>query len=140
MLLSCDRKHDLDAYDFLNSSSAAERWSCARFMWFSTRAISIFSASTRALSSSIDMGSRSCFERATSGSSGLLGKRSSRSTAGIVDPPHRQVNKPGLVAILPSHMKAIVAPPDGEELALVERAVPQPGDGEALIRVVAAGV
>src|SRR3954447_26375 len=71
---------DVDAHDFLNSSSAAERWSCALLMWLSTRAISTLSASTRAFSSSIDIGSRSCFASATSGSSGLLGKRSSKST------------------------------------------------------------
>src|SRR5438093_10581989 len=39
-------------------------------------------------------------------------------------------------------MMAVVAPqPDGaEELALVERPVPQPGPGEVLIRVAAAGI
>jgi putative PIG3 family NAD(P)H quinone oxidoreductase len=39
-------------------------------------------------------------------------------------------------------MMAVVAPqPDGaEELALIERAVPQPGPGEVLVRVAAAGV
>jgi putative PIG3 family NAD(P)H quinone oxidoreductase len=37
-------------------------------------------------------------------------------------------------------MLAIIAPPDGEELALVERPVPRPGPGEVLVRVAAAGV
>jgi NADPH2:quinone reductase len=62
---------------------------------------------------------------------------------GSVDPPHRQVNKRAAVTrSVPSAMLAIVAPqPDGaEELALVERAVPRPGEGEVLIKVAAAGV
>ena len=63
-------------------------------MWASTRAISAFSASIRSFSSSIDIGSRSCFASATSGSSGLLGKRSSRSTAESLTRPSAQVNKP----------------------------------------------
>src|SRR5438309_5614079 len=39
-------------------------------------------------------------------------------------------------------MMAVVAPqPDGaEELALIERPVPQPGPGEVLVRVAAAGI
>ena len=37
-------------------------------------------------------------------------------------------------------MLAVVAPPDGEDLALVERPVPRPGPGEVLVRVAAAGV
>jgi putative PIG3 family NAD(P)H quinone oxidoreductase len=37
-------------------------------------------------------------------------------------------------------MNAVVAPPDGGELALVERPVPQPGAGELLVKVAAAGV
>jgi putative PIG3 family NAD(P)H quinone oxidoreductase len=37
-------------------------------------------------------------------------------------------------------MNAVVAPPDGGELALVERPVPQPAAGEVLIEVAAAGV
>ncbi|HZC38355.1 MAG TPA: NAD(P)H-quinone oxidoreductase [Sphingomicrobium sp.] len=43
---------------------------------------------------------------------------------------------------IPTSMMAVVAPqPDGaEELALVERPVPQPGPGEVLIKVAAAGV
>jgi len=60
--------------------------------------------------------------------------------AGIVDPCRRQVNKPGLVASVPSTMNAVVAPPDGGGLTLVERPVPRPGAGEVLVRVAAAGV
>jgi putative PIG3 family NAD(P)H quinone oxidoreductase len=37
-------------------------------------------------------------------------------------------------------MNAVVAPPDGGELTLVERPVPRPGAGEVLVRVAAAGV
>jgi len=59
-----------------------------------------------------------------------------------VDPHGLAVNKRAAVADIPSTMMCVVAPqPDGaEELALVERPVPQPGPGEALIRVAAAGV
>ncbi len=47
-----------------------------------------------------------------------------------------------MTTTIPATMKAVVAPqPDGaEELALVERPVPRPGEGEVLIRVAAAGV
>src|SRR3954453_10779808 len=95
-----------------------------------------------AFSSSIDIGSRSCRASATKGSSGLLGKRSSRSTVRIVDPCGRGVNKSGAVPSIPASMMAVVAPqPDGaEELALVERPVPRPGPDEVLIKVAAAGV
>src|SRR4051812_17008943 len=111
-------------------------------MCASTRAISAFSASIRSCSSSIESGSRSCRASATKGSSGLLGKRSSRSTVRIVDPCGRGVNKRGALPSIPASMMAVVAPqPDGaEELALVERPVPKPGPGEVLIRVAAAGV
>src|SRR3954469_25557916 len=111
-------------------------------MCASTRAISAVRDSIRAFSSSIDIGSRSCRASATKGSSGLLGKRSSRSTVRIVDPCGRGVNKRGAVPSIPASMMAVVAPqPDGaEELALVERPVPKPGPGEVLIRVAAAGV
>src|SRR3954463_2375103 len=111
-------------------------------MCASTRAISAFSASIRSCSSSIDSGSRSCRASATKGSSGLLGKRSSRSTVRIVDPCGRGVNKRGALPSVPTSMMAVVAPqPDGaEELALVERPVPKPGPGEVLVKVAAAGV
>src|SRR3954469_1321369 len=111
-------------------------------MCASTRAISAVRDSIRAFSSSIDIGSRSCRASATKGSSGLLGKRSSRSTVRIVDPCGRGVNKRGALPSVPTSMMAVVAPqPDGaEELALVERPVPKPGPGEVLIRVAAAGV
>src|SRR3954466_3523767 len=111
-------------------------------MCASTRAISAFSASIRSCSSSIDIGSRSCRASATKGSSGLLGKRSSRSTVRIVDPCGRGVNKRGALPSVPTSMMAVVAPqPDGaEELALVERPVPKPGPGEVLVKVAAAGV
>lgn len=62
---------------------------------------------------------------------------------GIVDPARAQVNKPRVVtSSIPATMKAVVAPqPDGaEELALVERPVPRPGNGEVLVKVAAAGV
>src|SRR4051812_20751504 len=111
-------------------------------MCASTRAISAFSASIRSCSSSIESGSRSCRASATKGSSGLLGKRSSRSTVRIVDPCGRGVNKRGALPSIPASMMAVVAPqPDGaEELALLERPVPEPGPGEVLVRVAAAGV
>lgn len=43
---------------------------------------------------------------------------------------------------LPTHMRAVVASRPGgpEVLSVTRRAVPQPGDGEALVRVAAAGV
>jgi putative PIG3 family NAD(P)H quinone oxidoreductase len=44
-----------------------------------------------------------------------------------------------MMASLPSSMRAVVAKGAGE-LALVERAVPQPGPGEVLVKVAAAGV
>jgi len=61
---------------------------------------------------------------------------------GIVDPCGAAVNKRARVAEIPSTMMCVVAPqPDGaEELALIERPVPQPGPGEVLIKVAAAGV
>jgi NADPH:quinone reductase len=59
-----------------------------------------------------------------------------------VDPRGCQVNKPRLVASVPTSMKAIIAPATDEkdELVLVERPVPKPGPGEVLVRVAAAGV
>lgn len=60
-----------------------------------------------------------------------------------VDPQGRQVNNPRAVSnSVPASMRAVVAPPtDGaDELVLVERPVPQPGAGEVLVRVAAAGV
>src|SRR5512141_881298 len=111
-------------------------------MCASTRAISAFSASIRSCSSSIEIGSRSCLASSTSGSPGLLGKRSSRSMSGIVDPLACQVNKRRAVASIPASMMAVVAPQrDGaDELALVERPVPPAGAGEVLVRVAAAGI
>src|SRR5579872_3871571 len=92
----------------------------------------------RACSSSTDMGSRSCLASSTRGSPGLLGKRSSKSTPRIVDPYTGQVNKPR-VADVPSSMRAVIADGSGG-LRLVDRPVPQPGPGEVLIKVGAAGV
>lgn len=60
-----------------------------------------------------------------------------------VDPQGRQVNNPRAVSnSVPASMRAVVAPPtDGaDELVLVERPLPQPGAGEVLVRVAAAGV
>src|SRR5207245_6826048 len=57
---------------------------------------------------------------------------------GIVDPSRRSVNKPD-VANLPSSMRAVVADGDGR-IAVVDRPLPQPGPGEVLVRVAAAGV
>src|SRR5437764_1669694 len=58
--------------------------------------------------------------------------------SGIVDPSRRSVNKPD-VANLPSSMRAVVADGDGR-IAVVDRPLPQPGPGEVLVRVAAAGV
>jgi NADPH2:quinone reductase len=58
--------------------------------------------------------------------------------SGIVDPSRRSVNKPD-VANLPSSMRAVVADGDGR-IAIVDRPLPQPGPGEVLVRVAAAGV
>ena len=60
-----------------------------------------------------------------------------------VDPWGRQVNKPRPVSnSVPASIRAIVAPPtdSGDELVVVERPVPQPGPGEVLVKVAAAGV
>ena len=58
--------------------------------------------------------------------------------SGIVDPSRRSVNKPD-VAKLPSSMRAVVADGDGR-IAIVDRPLPNPGPGEVLIKVAAAGV
>ena len=73
---------------------------------------------------------------------GLARKKIFEVHPGIVDPWGSPVNKRRAVAEPPSMMLAVVAPqPDGaEELALVERPVPQPRPGEVLIKVAAAGV
>jgi NADPH:quinone reductase len=57
---------------------------------------------------------------------------------GIVDPRGPPVNKPR-VASLPPSMQAVVADGAGG-LEVVERPVPEPGPGEVLVRVAAAGV
>src|SRR4051812_37900259 len=107
-------------------------------MCASTRAISAFSASIRSFSSSIDSGSRSCLASATSGSSGLLGKSSSRSMVeSLTDRAAKSISR--RVANLPSSMRAVVADGDGR-IAIVDRPLPQPSPGEVLIKVAAAGV
>ena len=57
---------------------------------------------------------------------------------GIVDPWGAAVNKPCMTS-LPSSMRAVIAKGAGE-LAIVERPVPRPGQGEVLVKVAAAGV
>ena len=61
---------------------------------------------------------------------------------GIVDRPACQVNKPRPVTSVPSTMKAVIAPPadSKDELAVVDRPVPQPLAGEVLVKVAAAGI
>src|SRR5947207_1805221 len=93
----------------------------------------------RSSSSSIDIGSRSWRPSSTSGSPGLLGKSSSRSIA-----PESLTHRPPLsisrsVVSLPSSMRAVIADGSGG-LLMVERPVPDPGPGEVLVEVAAAGV
>jgi len=60
---------------------------------------------------------------------------------GVVDPTLCDVNKPRQVSSsVPTTMKAVIAPPDCDELAVVERSVPSAGPGEVLVKVAAAGV
>ena len=59
----------------------------------------------------------------------------------VVDPTLHDVNKPRQVSSsVPTSMKAVIAPPDGGELVLVDRPVPTAGPDEVLVKVAAAGV